>query len=454
MRPAIIERMFETVADAEAAGKPPGAGSVALAGLPLVTRADGTLDLAATARALADAQPGPGSVAALTVLGPATMSPLDRVNLLTAYEKAAAWLAAGQTRVLAALGREPVSGDEDWTREEVSAALGLSASAAQDRLDVARALEHRLPATWAALAEGRINYLHAKVIAEETRALDDEPARRVEDRVLRRAEGCTVGQLRRATRRAAIAADPAGADERHERARRNRRVESFPLPEAMAGVYAVLGADEAATVRAALDGLADRNKRIGRGADEPGIDSRRADALVELCADALDRLDLPHRHGQLPRPRVTLGVQRADGEPVQAAELAGYGPVPDAIVMRLGNRADVRPGDAPTGGPHLDYGRRTYRPPADLARYIVARDVHCTFPTCSTPADRCDLDHRTPWEQGGETSRANLGAACRHHHRAKTIGGWTVEGHPDESCTWISPSGLQYHVNPPGRGPD
>ena len=55
-----------------------------------------------------------------------------------------------------------------------------------------------------------------------------------------------------------------------------------------------------------------------------------------------------------------------------------------------------------------------------LAEVIMLRAGTCRFPTCTVPADRCDLDHHDPWPQG-ETSAANLDPLCRRHHRAKTF---------------------------------
>jgi hypothetical protein len=52
-----------------------------------------------------------------------------------------------------------------------------------------------------------------------------------------------------------------------------------------------------------------------------------------------------------------------------------------------------------------------------LAEVITLRAGTCRFPTCSVPADRCDLDHHDPWPRGG-TSAANLDPLSRRHHRA------------------------------------
>ncbi|WP_308504427.1 DUF222 domain-containing protein, partial [uncultured Actinomyces sp.] len=62
----------------------------------------------------------------------------------------------------------------------------------------------------------------------------------------------------------------------------------------------------------------------------------------------------------------------------------------------------------PASGVVIDVGRTRYRPPAGLADLVRARDRACVFPTCQTPAERCDIDHLTAWSQGGTTSLDNL----------------------------------------------
>ena len=71
-----------------------------------------------------------------------------------------------------------------------------------------------------------------------------------------------------------------------------------------------------------------------------------------------------------------------------------------------------------------DLARR--RPGAEVDRWIRVRDRHCVAPSCHRPAHRADLDHTRAHALGGPTSSWNLGAWCRHHHRAKHHGGWSV----------------------------
>jgi hypothetical protein len=61
-----------------------------------------------------------------------------------------------------------------------------------------------------------------------------------------------------------------------------------------------------------------------------------------------------------------------------------------------------------------------------LAEFVRARDHRCIFPGCSRPADACDIDHHNPYPDG-PTSAENLGCLCRHHHRLKHEGGWSLD---------------------------
>lgn len=89
-----------------------------------------------------------------------------------------------------------------------------------------------------------------------------------------------------------------------------------------------------------------------------------------------------------------------------------------------------------------------YRPSTAIRTLVERRDGHCRFPWCSRPAAVCDADHIVPFDDGGETSAANLQMLCRHHHRAKTFGGWAVQMSGDGTCTWQAPSGPMLRTRP------
>ena len=203
------------------------------------------------------------------------------------------------------------------------------------------------------------------------------------------------------------------------------------------------------------------------------VDNRRADAFVEiinefLTSDVLDQTatdqtatdnaDLTNRNlskqkqiKNLGRKPVTINVTIDLPTLLNMAEnpgqLSGYGPIPASLARELAADGNwKRFITDPTSGELLDIGRKSYRPSQHLVDFLIARDRTCRFPGCRYPAHRSDIDHVTPWDDGGKTTPENLGSLCRRHHRLKTHGGWKVTSASDGSCEWISPNGKHYLV--------
>ena len=372
---------------------------------------------------------------------------------------------------------------------EVGLMLTISARNAACRVSEAGSLCTRLPATLAALEAGRITLGKARVIDAETLNLSDEHTAAVEQRVLVKARQQTPGQLRAATRRAVLATDPAAAQRRAERARRERGVRIWPESDGMATLCAYLPAADAVSVYAVLDEYA---RHDGAPGDERSMDARRADALVDLVlspvgsgsqttsgisdhtgepGDAADpaRERFPAaaiigpagcrcecgrcRRGGGVDVRITIPYTTLLGADDQPGELAGYGPIPAAVARDLAAGGTWRRIlTDPASGRPVDYGTIRYRPPEHLAGLVITRDQTCQFPGCRVPAHRCDLDHSIPHNPAdgtGPTSEFNLGPRCRHHHQVKQIPGWSVTQHPDGCTTWVTPTGHVYHSQPP-----
>ena len=105
----------------------------------------------------------------------------------------------------------------------------------------------------------------------------------------------------------------------------------------------------------------------------------------------------------------------------------------------------------PVSGVVIDVGRTRYRPPAGLADLVRARDRACVFPTCQTPAERCDIDHLTAWSQGGTTSLDNLATLCEAHHRLKHTPGWALtKDQASGTLSWHTPDKTVYQRHPDG----
>jgi len=105
----------------------------------------------------------------------------------------------------------------------------------------------------------------------------------------------------------------------------------------------------------------------------------------------------------------------------------------------------------PASGTVLDVGRTRYRPSVGLADLVRARDKTCVFPTCQTPASRCDIDHLTAWSQGGTTSLDNLVVLCEAHHRLKHTPGWALTKEQTTGVlSWHTPDKTIYQRHPDG----
>ena len=228
-----------------------------------------------------------------------------------------------------------------------------------------------------------------------------------------------------------------------------RRVTFSAQPHGMAQIVALLPAAEAQTVWLAVDKLARRNRELDQRQIEPlSLDQQRADALATIAQEFLAKsADENLAHGRPVTLNLTLDLPTLLGLDEKPGILSGYGEIPASAARLLAADAKWRRFITdPITGNLLDYGRTTYEPPQALVDFIVARDRRCRFPGCRQPARICDIDHAIPWEEGGKTSKENLGLLCRRHHRMKTHGGWKLITFADGSCDWISPEGKKFHV--------
>jgi hypothetical protein len=396
---------------------------------------------------LARVRPSPEDAVALSLLDPAVLSAAGRVDLLVALERQAAWVAAQQQRVLARMAVDQ-SDERNWVREDVACALRLSGMTARRRLAVAQTLTEQLPAMLRLLDRGQVSYLHAAFLAEAVFALDEKQSRAVEERVLPRAPEQTLFEFQRSVRRAVARVAAATVEEQRVEAMRQRRVCLTPRDDGMTELWALLPAEGAAAVVTAVDALASVTS-----ADDPRTaDQRRADALVDLGVAALHDPLLPKAQGMRPSIQVTVALSTLLGSDEQPGELTGHGPIPASLARRLASDKTGtwrRLVTDPATGQLLDYGHTTYRPPKDLADFVIARDQTCTFPGCNRPACRCDLDHRVAYSEGGPTSSENLRPLCQRHHICKHDTDWSLDREPDGSHVWTSPTKHVYRSRPP-----
>lgn len=130
---------------------------------------------------------------------------------------------------------------DDWSADEVRAALGLTRKAATALVSQARDAFHRLPALPEAMARGDLDEPRARVLADWTTELSDVHANEVVEALLPKCQlsepTClTTGQLIEQIKTMAIALDPNWAQRRYENALAGRRVIASRNPDGTATI--------------------------------------------------------------------------------------------------------------------------------------------------------------------------------------------------------------------------
>ncbi|HEY8717414.1 HNH endonuclease signature motif containing protein [Pengzhenrongella sp.] len=439
----------------------------------------------------------------------------DLVEQIAALERVASWAKAQQLIAVEVLSRRPsMNPDWPITvaepcvaGEEVAARLGACRQTGRDLLEASRLFAHELIATGYALEAGDLDWGKAKIVIAALKNIPWQVAQQVEEVVLPGAGERTPTQLRKDLQKALIAVDPVDAEDRVVRAVDERRVcHPKVLPDGMAGIWSVLPAAVAAAIDTALTGAARKAKNAG---DPRTFDQLRADAYAgtllgedaHTCGDAGTSGEAGGRTGSdAPCGAAATGGAGADAAPTSGsaeadaspavrgagasrcpapwigsiagqvridvtvslatllgldedpAQLAGYGAITAQTARRLAaNGTWRRLVTDPQTGTVLDVGKTTYRPPADLARIIRARDPYCISPICHVNSRYCDLDHREPFNPdgtGGATSADNISPMCRRDHLIKTHAGLTLQRDDNGTITMTTPTGHTYTCVP------
>jgi hypothetical protein len=342
------------------------------------------MPLAAVAGRVAERlAPGPDLAAWLATAPPAGLDDGDLAAVAGSWRRVASWAQARELAAVAQITSRAAARDEHArtgengcpshvTRSaaaEVALELTMSQYGASAWADLAVQLCWRLPAAGAALQAGTIDLARARLIAEATSPLTDETARAVEARVLPAAGEQTTGMLRAALRRAVIAADPAGAEERRKEAERQAKVILYPDDNGTATLTGHgLPAITAAAAMARMTAMARALKASGAGG---GIDLLRTQVLAGLLLGTLPPIPPaqdapPDQPGDGPRddPGDDPGSGPPDGPGTGHADSAGRdrdhgaspgkagqsGPPRDAVPAGNGPADDDRANDVPPPG--------------------------------------------------------------------------------------------------------
>jgi phosphoribosyl-ATP pyrophosphohydrolase len=349
----------------------------------------------------------------------------EQVDLLVVLERQRRRFEAAQLRLLAAMQARDDS-ELKLVQEEVSLALQVSLRTAQVRLAQASTLVTELPRTLAAVADGALSAGHANVLAEAVWRLPVDPAlpAALEAAVLPSvlaAGTVTVRQLHGRVRRAVLALDPATAEQRHQRALAERRVEYRPEEDGMAGLYALLPAPEARLIYTRLTTAT----KLLPPEDARTLDERRADLFIDGLLSGLPEDALPQPQGRRPGIQVTVAADTLLGLDDQPGHLTGYGPITAETARRLAADSSGtwrRLLTDPDTGALLDISQHRYRPSQRLWEYLSARDDVCVSDLSAARLSLRGRSHgavrpgraHSPGQSGPDLPPAQPGQSHRH----------------------------------------
>lgn len=391
----------------------------------------------------------------------------DLGSVLEGVERARRAADAAQLAVLAELARRtagpgglgesrlPAGEVEAFCGDEAALLLGCSATVADRRCRLAARLVSDLEGLVPVLVKGEVSERVVQLVATETQDASPEGVAAVVEHVLAAKRGSEEPrlvaleprELARSCRRVLARADAAALARRAERNRRDLTdVHVDPGPVGTSVVSAVLPSEVGLVVQAAVEELA--RQRIAEAKDDPTrerlrVGAARAQALTDLVLRGVS----VHARVAVTVPVETF-APTGGGETPPGVEAPGVGWLPPEVVARVraGESHEITRVllDAETGQalpePSVSVSQVGYVPRSGLRAHVVVRDGTCRMFGCTRPAERCDLDHATPWPQG-PTSPENLAALCRRHHRLKQDPRWGYRLDPDGIAMWTSPSG-------------
>jgi hypothetical protein len=391
-------------------------------------------------------------------------------------------------------GRGAAPGVSEFFADELAMVLNCSRTAATVLADTAVLLVERLPATWEALADGKLDWPRARALAGElaqpARDLAPQLIAEVEAALLPRAQGLSIRGIATAARQELLRRDAAAADRRRQQAERTADVAVHPASDGMAGLTIFMPAPLAAAIRETVDGYARMARADG---DDRPLGQLRVGALADLVLRPWDttRPPVTARLTVIAPLDALVGADepaRLDGDPITAAQLRSLleqldALCPGGLQAPGGGTLDIALTDPRSGAlratltrpelerlvrrgcathPGAHCGCPAVGPPEPVDRYVptpaqrrfvTTRDRTCRHPGCRNAAAWADLDHVVPHALGGETACENLCCLCRRHHRLKTHAPeWRFAMTADGALMVTTPSGITRTTWPPGQG--
>jgi hypothetical protein len=330
----------------------------------------------------------------------------------------------------------------------------------------------RLPVTFAALAAGKLDAVHVRIIEDVTSILSDADAAVADELLAAATQDKTYAELRRAASRLVLRLDPDAVRKRKDKARREARVRSFREESGNAGIS---GRElPSVEVLASMQHVEERARAL-RAAGVPGTwEELKVRATLDLLQERDSR---PAPGGPAPggpglgaQVTITVPDTALDGDTGPGGEVAGFG-----ILDHAGTRDLIA---AAARNPATRRCLTTLHPDGTAAAHACAAGTHPWPPaqgppgpvtlrslmdflniTGLTPVIRGPCDHASAEDRyrpsrklqhlvKARNTTCNLAPLCRHHHRCKQADGWRLEQPQPGVLVWHTPARRTYTTTP------
>lgn len=299
---------------------------------------------------------------------------------------------------------------------------GLSNGRAGALLKCARQLRE-MPGAEEAMLAGRITADHVRLLAGAHRA-DAEAFAEDEQRLISAAERLLFSGFERVIQYWTYAHAPDTCEADAATLHDQRRVDASRTIDGIVVVDALLDPIGGEIFLRELERLeqiefeadwADARERVGDAATAADLrrtpKQRRADALRMMATRSAAK------PADATEPRVLLHVLAGAESVERMCELSSGTVVTPGQVLPELKWADVA--RVVFDGPSrvIDVGVRQRLFTGATRTAVERRDQRCQHPGCDEPAERCEIDHIVPFEDGGLTAQINGRCYCRFHHR-------------------------------------
>jgi hypothetical protein len=278
--------------------------------------------------------------------------------------------------------------------DQIAFAFNMTPFAAGGQIGYACGVARRLPKTFTALAAGKVDPVHVRIIEENTSILSDEDAAIADEQLAQIAQEETYGRLRSAATKLVNKLDSEAVRKRKERARRDASVRSFREESGNAGIT---GREmPSVEVLASMQNVETRAQALR----DAGVPGNWEELKVRATLDLLQGRD----------SRLTLGTQSEDAD----------GPGDDGDPYRNDSPGDDGPGGnggpGPATGPAgtgSGEGGRVGQPGADEGPSIRAM-LNVIIPIGAIQGDTGPpgevagfgvLDHQETWDLAAAAGR-------------------------------------------------